>query len=271
MQATTVPEILRCNLAGVILSLKAIGIADVSKVDFIDRPEQRSFLAAFQTLIKLGAVDPQTASLTPFGEEMAVLPTDPVYSRLLVTALKPEFKSVRDSIAAIVAMLSVENVYYDTKTDGDKQKQKAIKRRKHLQNQSSDHLALLNVYQALDSLKTNTEKHNFCHEHLLNIKSLQKAVLIKDQLVEYMDQILIKRHKKQESEKKQKTVPTPADEESKNCLVVSCLLEGMPLNASTLSHGNTYKTDTGGEECSIHPSSVLFGRNLAQKNSNNPS
>ena len=43
----TVPEILRCNLAGVILSLKAIGISDVSKVDFIDRPEQSSFLAAF--------------------------------------------------------------------------------------------------------------------------------------------------------------------------------------------------------------------------------
>ena len=52
------PEILRCNLAGVILSLKAIGIDDVSKVDFIDRPEQRAFLIAFKTLIKLGALDP---------------------------------------------------------------------------------------------------------------------------------------------------------------------------------------------------------------------
>ena len=45
---------------------------------------------------------------------MAVLPTDPIYSRLLVTALKPEFKSIKDSIASIVAMLSVENVYYNT-------------------------------------------------------------------------------------------------------------------------------------------------------------
>ena len=71
-------------------------------------------------MIKLGAVDPNTAQLTSFGEEMAVLPTDPVYSRLLVTSLKPEFKSVKDSVASIVAMLSVENVYYDTKTDGDK-------------------------------------------------------------------------------------------------------------------------------------------------------
>ena len=51
---------------------------------------------------------------------MAVLPTDPVYSKLLVTALKPDFKAVKDAIASIVAMLSVENVYYDTQTDGDK-------------------------------------------------------------------------------------------------------------------------------------------------------
>jgi HrpA-like RNA helicase len=47
MEEVTVPEILRCNLSGVILSLKAIGIEDVSQVDFMDRPEQRAFLAAF--------------------------------------------------------------------------------------------------------------------------------------------------------------------------------------------------------------------------------
>ena len=36
----TIPEILRCNLSGIILSLKAMGISDVSKMDFIDKPEQ---------------------------------------------------------------------------------------------------------------------------------------------------------------------------------------------------------------------------------------
>jgi len=39
LREVTIPEILRCNLSGVILSLKAIGVSDVSKVDFIDRPE----------------------------------------------------------------------------------------------------------------------------------------------------------------------------------------------------------------------------------------
>ena len=112
LDETTVPEILRCNLAGVILALKAIGIADVSKVDFMDRPENSAFLSAFQTLIRIGAVCPKTAELTDLGQEMAVLPTDPLYSKLLVTALKPEYTQVRDSVTAIVSMLSVENVYY---------------------------------------------------------------------------------------------------------------------------------------------------------------
>ena len=38
LQDNTVPEILRCNLSGIILNLKAIGIKDVSKIDFIDKP-----------------------------------------------------------------------------------------------------------------------------------------------------------------------------------------------------------------------------------------
>ena len=43
---------------------------------------------------------------------MAILPTPPVYSRLILTSLRPEFDSVRENILIIVAMLSVENVFY---------------------------------------------------------------------------------------------------------------------------------------------------------------
>lgn len=191
----TVPEILRCNLAGVILSLKAIGISDVSKVDFIDRPDQRSFLAAFKTLIRLGALDPQTAELTKLGHEMAVLPTDPSYSRLLVNSLKPEYSTVREAICTIVAMLSVENVFYGSQTaesglagsgTKDKQKAKALKRRKHLLNASSDHLSLLQVFNAYHG-QAEANRAMFCTEHLINGKSLKKAAQIKGQLEDYLD------------------------------------------------------------------------------------
>jgi HrpA-like RNA helicase len=43
-------------------------------------------------LIKLGAVDPINANLTKLGQEMSILPTEPVYSKLLINTLKPEFK-----------------------------------------------------------------------------------------------------------------------------------------------------------------------------------
>jgi hypothetical protein len=46
-----------------------------------------------------------------------------------------------------------------------------------------------------------------------------------------------------------------------NELIVTCLVEGLPLNMSMKSHGAVYKTLTGSEECGIHPSSVLFGGN----------
>ena len=47
LDENTIPEILRCNLSGVILSLKAIGFKDVSKIDFIDKPTQQAYMSAF--------------------------------------------------------------------------------------------------------------------------------------------------------------------------------------------------------------------------------
>ena len=88
---------------------------DVSKIDFVDKPEQRSFVSAFQTLIKLGAIQVTNAELTPFGLEMSILPTEPVYSKLLVTSLKDDYKDIRESISAIVALLSVENIFYQVR------------------------------------------------------------------------------------------------------------------------------------------------------------
>jgi HrpA-like RNA helicase len=87
-------------------------------------------------------------------------------------------------------MLSVENVFYqmtnlDSKNPKDKFKLKAIKKRKRFNSQHSDHLALLNVF--TDFLKmSGRQQAEFCNEYLLNHKSIQKAVLIWNQLKGYM-------------------------------------------------------------------------------------
>ncbi len=46
---------------------------------------------------------------------MAILPTEPLYSKLLITSLKDEYLEIYHSISAIVALLSVENILYSPK------------------------------------------------------------------------------------------------------------------------------------------------------------
>jgi HrpA-like RNA helicase len=62
--------------------------------------------------MKLGAID-ENANLTPLGKEMAVLPTETIYSKLLMVSLKPEYQTVSKQVTSIVAMLSVENIFYN--------------------------------------------------------------------------------------------------------------------------------------------------------------
>ena len=108
---------------------------------------------------------------------MAILPTDPLYSKLLVTSLKPEHSELMESIASIVAMLSVENVYYNPR---DKEKE-VSKKRKWFVNHESDHITLLNIFNSFYGLlksKSKREAINFAKDHFINDKSLLKAVQI---------------------------------------------------------------------------------------------
>ena len=80
---------------------------------------------------------------------MSVLPTDPLYSKLLITTLLPRYSAFKVQIAAIVAMLSVENIFYQVGNNlnennpADKLKIKAVKKRKRLLVPHSDHLGML--------------------------------------------------------------------------------------------------------------------------------
>lgn len=193
LKENTEPEILRCNLSGTILNLKAMGINQVSQLDFIDKPSQTSFLAAFKILIALGAVDAISANLTKLGREMSVLPTEPVYSKLLVTSLKADYVGISGHIAAIVAMLSVENIFFA----GQKDEQRIVKQRRKLLHKGSDHLTLLKIFVQYEKIAHKRgEARHFCNEHGLNERSISKAMQIRQQLLDYMRQIVEKRESK---------------------------------------------------------------------------
>jgi ATP-dependent helicase HrpA len=86
----TEPEILRTNLASVILQMGALGLGDIESFPFVDPPDRRSIRDGVELLIELGAVDPGNEGtdrwLTPVGRKLARLPVDPRLGRMLLEA-----------------------------------------------------------------------------------------------------------------------------------------------------------------------------------------
>src|SRR5690606_20054090 len=81
----TEPEILRTNLASVILQMAALGLGDVESFPFVDPPDARAVRDAVTLLVELGAMRPDR-SLTRIGRKLARLPIDPRYGRMILEA-----------------------------------------------------------------------------------------------------------------------------------------------------------------------------------------
>ncbi|VAX39588.1 ATP-dependent helicase HrpA, partial [hydrothermal vent metagenome] len=83
--AYTDPEILRSNLAGVVLRMKALKLGEPRGFPFLDAPSPRRIRDAYDTLIELGALD-AAHELTAIGRELAAVPIDPRLGRMVLAA-----------------------------------------------------------------------------------------------------------------------------------------------------------------------------------------
>ncbi len=83
----TEPEILRTNLAAVILQLLSIGVSDVENFPFIEEPERKQLSDGFKLLQELQAVD-KGDKLTDIGRQLARLPLEPRLGRVLIAAAR---------------------------------------------------------------------------------------------------------------------------------------------------------------------------------------
>ncbi len=101
----TAPEILRANLAGVILQMQALRLGEVDSFPFIDPPSPRMIESGYETLHELGAIDTHRR-LTPIGRILARLPVDPRLGRMLLAAV---VEDCLDDVLIIVAALAVQD------------------------------------------------------------------------------------------------------------------------------------------------------------------
>ncbi|MCP4720095.1 MAG: DUF3418 domain-containing protein, partial [Desulfobacteraceae bacterium] len=180
----TSPEILRSNLAEVILRMIFLNLGDVSLFPFIDPPAPKSIKDGFDTLMELGAIqkkrkkhipnqksDKKQYHLTQTGRIMAKVPVDPKLSRVLIEAQR--MGCLKEAII-IVTALAIADV---RQRPADKI-QAADQKHGLFKDPSSDFITLLNIWNAYKkagkSLKSRSKLRNWCTDHFLSFKRLHE-------------------------------------------------------------------------------------------------
>lgn len=176
--AFTPAEIVRSNLASVILKMLRLGIKKIAAFDFIDQPDSRLLNDGYKLLQELGAID-QHRKLTPTGRQMSDLPIDPRYARILVAA--NELGCLRDALVVI----SVMSIQDPRERPADKQ-QAADQKHQQLAHPASDFSSYLNLWQAIEDARdelSNTKFKQYCVTRFWSISRVFEWRELKHQLV----------------------------------------------------------------------------------------
>ena len=147
-QEFTDPEILRTNLASVILQMAALDLGDVARFPFVDPPDQRNVKAGVQLLEELGALAAREKGrgsghrLTALGRKLAVLPIDPRLARMVVEA--DRLGCLRE-VLVIAAALSIQ----DPRERPAEYRAQADQQHARFRHETSDFMTLLNLWRYL--------------------------------------------------------------------------------------------------------------------------
>ncbi|KAK9136174.1 hypothetical protein Syun_015504 [Stephania yunnanensis] len=184
MPTETDPEILRSNLANVVLTLKKMGIHDLVHFGFLDPPTPEALTRALEELNGLGALDDE-GNLTKLGEMMSEFPLEPRLSKKLVVS--PEF-NCSNEILSILCMLSVPNCFLRPREEAQKAAADEAKARFSHIDGNGDHLTLLNVYNAYKQ----NEDPQWCLDNFVDPKALKAADNVRQQLARIMARLNLK-------------------------------------------------------------------------------
>ncbi|MEU2499928.1 ATP-dependent RNA helicase HrpA [Streptomyces pseudogriseolus] len=167
-------EILRTNLASVILQMTAAGLGEIEKFPFIDPPDHRNIRDGVQLLQELGALDAAQKDprkrLTQTGRKLAQLPVDPRLARMVLEADKNG--CVRE-VMVIAAALSIQD---PRERPADKQTQ-ADQQHARFRDETSDFLAFLNLWRYIREQQKERGSSSFrrmCKQEYLNFLRIRE-------------------------------------------------------------------------------------------------
>ncbi len=142
----TEPEILRTNLASVILQMASLGLGDVAAFPFVEPPDERSITDGILLLEELGALDRSergaSVRLTAIGKRLARLPVDPRIGRMILEA---DRHGCVAEVLVVAAALSIQ----DPRERPQDAEQKAAELHRRFQTSDSDFLTYLTLWRHL--------------------------------------------------------------------------------------------------------------------------
>src|SRR6478609_3277377 len=162
----TDPEILRTNLASVILQMTSLGLGDIARFPFVEPPDRRNVQSGVQLLEELGALRNGTLSTT--GRRLARLPIDPRLARMILEAER--LGCVREVIV-IAAALSLQDPRERPGADHPKEQAQADQLHARYKAEGSDFLTWLNLWRYIKEQQKELSSSAFrrmCRREFLN-------------------------------------------------------------------------------------------------------
>jgi ATP-dependent helicase HrpA len=170
----TEPEILRTNLAAVLLQMAALRLGEVENFPFLDPPDRRSIRDGVQLLQELGAFDAQGA-ITDLGRRLARLPVDPRLGRMILQA---DAEGCVREVLVLAAALTI----HDPRERPTDREEAARQKHARFTDENSDFLSYLNLWRYLREQRKELSGNQFrrmCRDeflHYLRIREWQDLV-----------------------------------------------------------------------------------------------
>lgn len=250
LKDSDLPEILRIDILGAVLTMKARGIDDIFNFPLMDTPDDESFDKALLHLHMLDAIA-DDGSLTEMGKKMANFPLTAPYGRVLLAAADPRADCLLEAIDIISCLTAGEDIFYQLRSE--EEIEEIQDQRKELYRREGDLLTYLTAMQLYTAEKT--DRMAWCKKRKINTRVMKTALNIRKQL----RSLCLKEKLLTESPPQDPQPFTPLQPERAEILL-KCFLAGFAIKTATLAPDASYVTSVGKHVVAIHPASVLHGK-----------
>lgn len=253
----TSPEIVRANLAEVILRMIALDIGEIDQFPFLDPPTPKRIKDGYDLLFELGAItkkpNAKKITLTNCGRLMAKMPIDPRLSRMLIEA---HHHGYQRELLIIASVLSIQDPRERPLEKADQADQVHAR----FLHEASDFMSFLNIWQLFLNIKREKTSTNqikkFCKTHFLSFIRMREWQDIHDQLKNILKESRLSSFKSRRQNRSFSNAQFP--DAAYNSIHL-CILSGFLSNIAVKKEKNIFSAAKE-QQVMVFPGSTLFNR-----------